>query len=152
MPILASEAFQHEIKQECIPVGCVPAAHRPFAGVFFLGGCLPGPGGVCLVLGGVWGLPGWGVGWVGVWWGVMGGGYGWGVMSGGVSAWSGGLPGPGESAWFRGSAWSWGGLPGPGRVGIPACTEADTLPACGQTHTCKNITLATTSLQPVIIQ
>ena len=43
------------------------------------------------------------------------------------------------------SAWS-GGVEG---VGIPACTEADTLSPCGQTHTCKNITLATTSLRPV---
>ena len=50
-------------QQECIPVGCVPAARRPYAGVCFpggsaLGGCLvrgggawsggvPGPGGVC---------------------------------------------------------------------------------------------------------
>ena len=53
-------------KQECIPVGCVPAARRPYAGVCFPGGCLvregggawsgggvvPGPGG-CLVQGGV---------------------------------------------------------------------------------------------------
>ena len=36
-----------------------------------------------------------------------------------------------------------------GGCGIPACTEADT-PRCGQTHACKNITLATTSLRPVI--
>ena len=55
------------IKQECIPVGCVPAARRPYAGVCFpggclpgLGGCLPGPGGgsawsrgVCLIGGGM---------------------------------------------------------------------------------------------------
>ena len=50
--------------QECIPVGCVPAARRPSAGVCFPGGGgsawswggLPGPqGGVCLVWGG---LPG----------------------------------------------------------------------------------------------
>ena len=27
--------------------------------------------------------------------------------------------------------------------GIPACTEADTPPPCGQTHACKNITFAT---------
>ena len=113
-------------KQECIPVGCVPATRRPYAGVCFLvgggavclfrgeggGGCLPGPGGC--------------------------------------------LPGPGGvSAWSRGrSAWSGGDLPGPGGgvclvrggSGIPACTEADTLPPtpCGQTDTCKNITLATT--------
>ena len=68
---------------ECIPVGCVPAARRPYAWVCFPGGCLPGPGGclpgpgvcsggVCLVWGGVclvWGVSAW---------------------SGGVSAWSGG--------------------------------------------------------------
>ena len=34
-------------EQEFIPVGCVPAACRPYAGVCFLGGGLPGPGGVC---------------------------------------------------------------------------------------------------------
>ena len=64
------------IEQECIPVGCVLAAHRPYAGVCFLGGsacsrwglpgprgvsscsrgCPPVPGGVCLVPGGC--LPG----------------------------------------------------------------------------------------------
>ena len=48
-----SEAFPH---QECIPVGCVPAAHRAYAGVCFLGG------GVCLVWEGfslvLGGLPG----------------------------------------------------------------------------------------------
>ena len=43
-------------EQECIPVGCVPAARRPYAGVCFRGGGglgsawsggggLPGPGG-----------------------------------------------------------------------------------------------------------
>ena len=55
-----------------------------------------------------------------------------------------------------GSARPWGDLPGlggvcqvPGGYGIPACTEADTLPPCGQTHTCKNITLAKTSFRPV---
>ena len=103
------------------------------------GGCLPGPGG------GGWCLPG----------------------PRGVSAWfPGGLPGPGGvclvpggclpgprgvSAWSGGCLPGLGGcLPGPGGDGIPACTEADTLPPCGQTHTCKNITLATTSLWPVI--
>ena len=35
-----------KLKQECIPVGCVPAARRPYAGVCF-------PGGVCLVPGGL---------------------------------------------------------------------------------------------------
>ena len=42
------------IEQECIPVGCVPAARRPYAGVCFPGGGgVPGPGGrvVCLVRG-----------------------------------------------------------------------------------------------------
>ena len=29
-------------QQECIPVGCVPAAHRPYAGVCFLGGFCSG--------------------------------------------------------------------------------------------------------------
>ena len=74
---------------------------------------------------------------------------------GGVSAWSrGGLPGLGGVCLVWGvclvqgvvvSAWSRGGS------GIPACTEANTLLPCGQTHACKNITLATTSLRPVII-
>ena len=32
-------------KQECIPVGCVPAAHRPYAGVCFPGGGRPSRGG-----------------------------------------------------------------------------------------------------------
>ena len=107
------------VKQECIPVGCVPAARRPYAGVCFPGRGSPWSGGVCLVLGG--------------------------------SPWSGGfLPG-------RGVCLVWGGLPGPGGVclvlggsGIPACTEADTLPPVDR-HTCKNITLATTSLRLVKI-
>ena len=46
---------------ECIPVGCVPAACRPYARVCFPGGCLVW-GVVCLVKGGwcVWsgGVPG----------------------------------------------------------------------------------------------
>ena len=100
--------------QECIPVGCVPAARRPYAGVCLVRG-------VCLIWGG------------------------------------GCLPGPGGSAWSRGVCLVWGGvclvrggLPDRGGgSGIPACTEADTLPPCGQTHTCKNITLATTLLRPV---
>ena len=32
---------QKEAQQECIPVGCVPAARRPYAGVCFLGGSAP---------------------------------------------------------------------------------------------------------------
>ena len=44
------------LQQECIPVGCVPAARRPYARICFRGGLLPGgsalggvpgPGGVC---------------------------------------------------------------------------------------------------------
>ena len=84
------------LQQECIPVGCVPAARRPYAGVSFPGGSawsrvgLPGLG-VCLVLGG--GLPGLG-------------GSAW--SRGGVCLVRGGLPGPGER-----------GLPGPGEGGLP---------------------------------
>ena len=37
-----------------------------------------------------------------------------------------------------------------GGYGIPACTEADTLPPVDR-HTCKNITLAKTSFRPVNI-
>ena len=98
--------------------------------------------GVCLVWGG---LPGPGVGSA---WSQRGVCLVWGGLPGlGGSAWSGGcLPNLGGSAWSQGE----GGLPGLGGSGIPACTEADTLPPCGQTDTCKNITLATTSLRPVI--
>ena len=39
-----------------------------------------------------------------------------------------------------------------GDGGIPACTEADTPPVNRMTNRCKNITLATTSLWPVIIK
>ena len=84
-------------EQECIPVGCVPAACRLYSGVSFRGGvclvrgCLPGPGGCLPGLGGC--LPGLGClpgpGGVCLVQGVSG-------RSGGVSAWSGGcLPGPG---------------------------------------------------------
>ena len=65
------------IKQECIPVGCVPAARGPYAGVCFRGGVLH-PGG--------------------------------GSPAGGVLHLGG------------------GGAPSGGGYGIPACTEADTLP------------------------
>ena len=103
---------KHKKIQECIPVGCVPATHRPYAGVCF-------PGGVCLVQGGrgfwcawsegvcpVWGevfglgggVPGLG-GALCAWsrgsgvclvWGVSGLG-GWCAWSGGWCAWSGGI-------------------------------------------------------------
>ena len=94
------------LKQECIPVGCVPATRRPYAGVCFPGE-VPGRGGSAWSGGG--GLPGPG-----------------GCLPGpGGSTWSGGcLPGPGGvclvqglSAWSGGcllspgvSAWSWGGV------------------------------------------
>ena len=48
----SKETSQSFVVQECIPVGCVPAAHWPYAAVFFPGGGLPGPGGVCLARGG----------------------------------------------------------------------------------------------------
>ena len=84
------------MKQECIPVGCVPAARWPYPGVCFPGGgvCLlrgvsaprgvSGPGG-CLVLGGVWSQ------------GVSAPG---GVCSRGVSA----------GGFWSGGVWSQGGL------------------------------------------
>ena len=90
----ASECKQ--FKQECIPVGCVPAAHRPYARV-----CFPGGGGVCSR--GV-SAPGEGV-LSGLEGGLLQGGSARGVVSGltGVCPRVGLL---------------WGG-------GIPACTEAD---------------------------
>ena len=92
------------------------------------GGCFPGPGGaVCLVLGG--------------------------------SVWSqGGLPGPGGVCLVRGVSLVrgdvslvLGGLPGPGGWHPSMHWGRHPPPPFGQTHTCKNITLATTSLRPVIM-
>ena len=37
-----SSLVNHQNQKECIPVGCVPAASRPYAGVCFLGGSAPG--------------------------------------------------------------------------------------------------------------
>ena len=103
------------ILKDCIPVGCVPPARRPY---------LPGPG--------VGGVPGWGGGvtWSRCTW--LGGVPGLGVVPGpgGVPGprgctWSGGVPGPGVCTWSRGvvpgpggvpgqwCTWSWGGVPGP---------------------------------------
>ena len=71
----------------------------------------------------------------------------------GVSALGGCLL-PGVSA-LRGGVCSQG-VSVPGRVsaprgaGIPTCTEADTPPVDRITDACRNITLATTSLRPVI--
>ena len=58
--------------------------------------------------------------------------------------------GGGVCVWSGGGLLLGRGVPDPGggggaclvRGGIPACTEADTPPPCGQTHACKNITLA----------
>ena len=100
-------------KQECIPVGCVPAARRPYAGVCFRGGVgSPSRGGWVLHPGG------------------------WVLHPGG-----GGFSNQGGSS-IQGGSPSGGGM---------ASQHAlrQTPPPCGQTHTCKNITLATTSLRPV---
>ena len=140
------------LKQECIPVGCVPAVRRPYAGVCFPGGvCSTGEGG-CLLPGGL-SAPGGcllpGVVCLGDL--LRGGGVcSWGVSqlvdcmlesaSGGVvSASRGVVSAPG------------GGICSQG--GIPACIEADPLPpppVNRMTSRCKNITLATTSLRLVI--
>ena len=63
------------LKQECIPVGCVPAARRPYAEVCFWGGG-------CLLRGGS--APG------GLLWGVSAPGGGWGGSAPGGSAPGGG--------------------------------------------------------------
>ena len=148
-------------KQECIPVGCVPATRRPYARVCFLGGVWSGGGcvwsGGCLVWGGGVSGPG-GGGWC-VWSGGGGvPGLGGVCLVGGV--WSGGLvclvQGRGVvclvwgwCVWSRGvCAWSGGSASVP--CGIPPprpCTP----PVNRMTNKCKNITLATTSLRPVII-
>ena len=125
-------------QQECIPVGCIPAARRPCSGVSF-------PVGVCQVRGwGAGGLPGRGGRWE-----VGGGGSAW-SRGGGVSARSGGV-----SAWSGGvSAWSGGCLPGLGR-GVSVCSggvgisqhalrQTPSPPPWTEflTHACENITLA----------
>ena len=111
------------VSQECIPVGCVPAARRPYSGVSYRGGVylvwggLPGPGGVCLVPGG--GLPGpkGGSAW------SQGGGVCL-VRGGSAWSWGGGL----VSAWLVGGWCLLGGVCLVRGGGIPACTEADHLP------------------------
>ena len=116
-------------KQECIPVGCVPAARRPYARVCFPGGGgVSGPGvcvwsgGACLVQRGVSGL-----------------GEGGCVWSGGC-VWFGGVSGLGG---WGGCVWSGGSASVP--CGIPPLPPVNRM-----TNRCKNITLATTLLQPVI--
>ena len=116
----------------CFPGG-VSTWSRGGGGVCLVGGCLPGPGGGGLPGSGGWCLPG----------------------PGGVSAWSQGvcLVRGGVSARSRGvvSAWSRQGLPGPGGFWDPSMHWGRHPSPCGQTDTCENITLATTSLRPVII-
>ena len=77
-----------------------------------------------------------------------------GVASGGGAFRGGGVCFRGEGVCFPGGLCFWGvvcfrGCVFPGD-GIPACTEADILPVNRMTDRCKNITLATTSLRPVI--
>ena len=104
-----------KLNKKCIPVGCVPTARRPYAGVCFPGGCGVWSGGVGLVRGGLC-L-------------VQGGCLVWG------SVWSGGVPGPGGGGlvWGGVVCLVWGGLP-QYLVGYH--------PPCGQTDACENITLA----------
>ena len=68
----------------------------------------------------------------------------WGGVPGGLpglgGVCSGGVPGPGCVPGLEGCL-VWGSLL-PGGMGIPACTEADIPPPCGQTDACENITLA----------
>ena len=155
-------------QQECIPVGCVPAARRPYAGVCFPGLGLPGPEGggvVCLVQGGASLAGGWGspCQWGG---GVLPGRGGvvclvrGGLLAQGGSPCRGGLPGPrgdglpgsGGISLPRGGSPCWGvfslqggGSPSWGGFSLPR----DPPPVNRITHTCKNITLATTSLWPI---
>ena len=111
------------IRQVCIPVGCVPAARCPYRGgvctwsrgrvylVWGEGG-VPGPGG-CTWSGGVYLVGGYLV------WGVylVWGGY---LIQGVYLVW-GGVPGPGAYL-------VWGGVPGPGEY------LADTPPGPDQVH------------------
>ena len=122
-------------KQECIPVGCVPAARRPYAGVCFPGGCLlwgcvSAPGGLlwgCLLRGG---LPGPGGcllrGERGVCLLQGGGALGGNVCSRGVCLVPGGV------CLVPGGVSAPGGGGGGGGAGIPVCTEADPLLPCEQ--------------------
>ena len=110
----------------------------PWGGLV-LGG-LPGPGGVSLVLGG---MSAWSRG----------------VWSQGVSLWSGGVSlAPGGVCLVPGGfSFVAGGLPGPGGfslvwgVSLVLGGFSGDPPVNRITDTCKNITLATTSLRPVNI-
>ena len=149
-----------QVWQECIPVGCVPAAHWPYAGACFSWGggvCFWGvsaPGGVSAALGGVcfWGgclLPGGCL--------LLGGGVS--ASQGGVCFWGGcllpgGVPASwGVSASWRGVSASWGvsapggcllwGVSAPGGCGYPSMHWGRHTPTVNRiTDACKNITLA----------
>ena len=164
-------------QQECIPVGCVPAAHWPYSRVWLRGGGMSAAGG-CLLRGGVC---------------SRGDVYSGGVCSQGLSAWggvcsqggvcSGGVSTPGCLLWGV-SAPGECLLPGrcllPGGVSAPGgclllggiCSQGGVCsggvsaprgwypsmhwgrhppPVNRMTNRCKNITLATTSLRPVTI-
>ena len=125
------ENFEH--KQECIPVGCVPAAGRPYGRVCFPGGVVSAPGGLSAPRGDLL------QGRVSAPRGVSALG---GVCSLRVSAPGGGGSAP-RGVCARGVSAPWG-------CGIPACTEAEPPPVNRMTDRSKNITLATTSLRPVI--
>ena len=120
---LALDLHRKKIKQqECIPVGCVPAASTPYAGVCFPGGDrgVSTLGGYqlrgCLLPGGclLQGMSGLG-----------------GVCSGGCLLWGRGVCSQGVSG-LGGCLLQGGLLLGgcllPGGVDIPVCTEADTPP------------------------
>ena len=104
---------QMPVKQECIPVECVPSAAAAVSGgggAYFLGML---PSGGCFLLGV---LPSRGV-----------------LPRGGGCF----LPGEGVASFTGGS------FPGAGGGGIPACTEADTPSVNRMTDRCKNITFTT---------
>ena len=119
---LVKLSVSKQIQQECIPVGCIPAALRPYAGVCFPGGGVcsreVSPRGVCL--GGMCLLQG---GCLLLWVSALGVSAPGGCLLWGVSA-----PGGVCSRWVSalGGVCSWGVSAPGGCVCIPACTEADT--------------------------
>ena len=128
---------KNKFKQECIPVGCVPAAHWPYAWVCFGGVSLPG-----------------GASFLGEGASFLGGASFW----GGGSPWQ-GVPLAGGSPWHGaslagGSPWQGGLLLGGSPYG--GCLllgRVPPLPPVNRiTYSCKNITLAATLLRLVKIK
>ena len=113
-------------------------------GVLPAGGVLLGPRRVCLVLGGsAWSLGGGGF--------SLPGGSAWSREGFSLVPGGGGLSLPGGFSLVPGGSPCWGGLPGPGGVSAWSRGCSPETPLVNRiTHTCKNITLATTSLRPVI--